>query len=168
MRVRVKIGCLQSEKRLNTRTVLEEYGCRSFNVELPEEGSREDEMPCPVCGEPIALQAQSLEGAQTTAAWWMVLVAAVAGSLGWFLMTASEHQYFQIASWVAFGVCGLSVIGALAAAFGLAAFLVSMGDSVQLTRAPSGHKVIEVDEVRGLADKPEPEPEPEVPAKMPE
>jgi hypothetical protein len=151
MRVRVKIGCLQSEKRLNARTVLEEYGCRSFNVELPEEGSRDDEMPCPVCGEPMALRAQSLEGAQSMAAWWMVLVAAVAGGLGWFLMTASPHQAFHIASWVAFGVCAIGVIGAIAAAFGQAGFLVSMGDAVQLTRAPSGHKVVEVDEVRGLA-----------------
>jgi hypothetical protein len=157
MRVRVKIGCLQSEKRLNTRTVLEEYGCRSFNVELPEEGSREDEMPCPVCGEPMALQAHSPEGMQSFAAWVLLVVAAVAGGLGWFLMTASDHQYFQIASWVAFGACGLSVIAAIAAAFGQVGFLVSMGDSVQLARAPSGHKVVEVDEVRGLAEKPEPE-----------
>jgi hypothetical protein len=157
MRVRVKIGCLQESKRLNARTVLEEYGCRSFNVELPEEGSREDEMPCPVCGEPMALRAQSLEGAQSTAAWWMVLVAAVAGGLGWFLMTASPHQAFQIPSWVAFGVSGVGVIAAIAAAFGQAGFLVSMGDAVQLARAPYGHKVVEVDVVRGLATKPEPE-----------
>lgn len=165
MRVRAKLGCLRKSERINQNTIRQEFACWSVNLELPEEGKRDEESGCPVCGCPLGLRLTSVPGAQVGLAVALLLVALLPVALGaaFTFLSASAADYVAKnkhtvarsqgetptfgpdsaatcanVSYAAFGVAGLLAVGAAVATFLPAGAFVSMGMLVGFSREPSG------------------------------
>lgn len=165
MRVRAKLGCLRKAERVNHNTIRQEYACWSVNLDLPDEGKRDEESGCPVCGTPLGLRLSSVPSAQVTLATILLAAALGAGVLGGgFAVMASRAAAYVAAgqhlversqgrdatfgpkdaaisttiSWVAFGAAGLLLAGAAAATALPAGVFASMGMLVGFSREPVG------------------------------
>src|SRR5262245_15440744 len=153
MRVRTKLGCLRKTERINHNMLRQEFACWSLNLDLPDEGKRDEESACPVCGSPLGLRLASVPSAQVGLATVLLLFAllplAVGGMFTFFSVSAADYvaknkhvearsrgelpEYgpdsvgtTRTFSYVAFGIAGLLAVGAAGATATPAGVLASM------------------------------------------
>ena len=164
MAINAKLGCLQSCKRMASSSApagyerwRDEYACHLMKFERPEKGVSRVDLPCPMCGRPLAFQVESANRVQVKFLVMSLVGAAFLLGTGWFLWSNfPTHKFGRLAGPALLGGGGIGL--ALTLILGLVnpglfdiareALSVSHAGECPLELPPgtagTGHKLLEV------------------------
>jgi hypothetical protein len=143
MRVAADLGCMQESKMLpkhlldgNTTVRWQEtYALTPVAFDLPESGSRQEEIPCPVCGASLKLKLVSVARLHllfTLAFWFITLVVAGLAAVFYFGAGAQDETMRFIGA-IIFAIAGVLGLGSLGFMMVQPDFLAGLGDALSIT-----------------------------------
>jgi hypothetical protein len=143
MRVCADLGCIQESKQLPRRLLdgnttvrwQESYALSPVTFELPESGSRHEEMACPVCGQELKLKVVSIASLHLgfTLAFWLITIVAFGLSSLLYFGAGATDETMAFIGLIFYGISGVLLLGTLAFMFVQPDYLAGIADALQIT-----------------------------------